>query len=99
MREPSECAIEAAKNLASSINCMRDETNLEYIKNEMVNLHRTLNQSFTGNFIIPFIQIMAEKYENGYYDGRNESACKCCKIMAEALEKELGYKVNGLPFI
>lgn len=32
-----------------------------------------------------FIAILAHNYENGIYDGRNEYACKCAKIMTDAL--------------
>ena len=31
---------------------------------------------------------LARDYEKGYYDGRNEFACKCSKVIIDALEKE-----------
>ena len=67
----------------------------------MLCMHRTLNQKFTGDIIIPFIKEMAERYKAENYDGRNQDACKCCSIMWDALVKEMpGFKYGGgLPMV
>ena len=72
----AECAI-------NSFSCTEDT---EYFVNEMLNLHRTLNQSFTGKVVIRFVQEMAKRYREGRYDGRNEVSCRLCNIMWEALK-------------
>lgn len=38
--------------------------------------HRTLQQSFMRYVVIPAILKMAEDYERGFFDDRNEGACR-----------------------
>ena len=78
-----------AKNIENMVNCMGSDDDLNIIMNHMLNCHRTLNQKFTGTFVLNFIRNMAIKYKNGNYDGRNESACKMCNLMWEGLKKEM----------
>ena len=69
--------------------CMGTDDDLNIIMNHMLNCHRTLNQKFTGTFVLNFIRNMAIKYKNMDYDGRNELACKMCNFMWEGLKKEM----------
>ena len=54
--------------------------------------HRYLQSEF-GRTAIHFLGCLAENYDKGYYDGRNEYECKCAKIMISALiESGLWYE-------
>lgn len=86
----SEAIVATAENLEHAVNCMGDGEDMEYIVNSMLNLHRTLNQAFTGRMIIPFVRGMAARYAEGQYDARNEAACKTCAAMWEAAKKLYG---------
>lgn len=41
-----------------------------------------------GLLYIEFFRVLANNYENGLYDDRNEYVCKCAKVMIDALVKE-----------
>lgn len=47
--------------------------------------HRYLQSDF-GKTALNFLGCLAENYDRGYYDARNEYMCKCAKIMMSALE-------------
>ena len=47
--------------------------------------HRYLQSEF-GKTAIQFLGCLAENYDRGYYDDRNEFVCKCAKIMMSALQ-------------
>lgn len=51
------------------------------------NMHRYLVNSFFG-IVVRFIGILAKNYADGNYDGRNEFACYCAKIMIDALREK-----------
>ena len=51
------------------------------------NMHRYLVNSFFG-VVLRFIGILAKNYEDGIFDGRNESACRLSKIMIDALREK-----------
>jgi len=58
------------------------------------NDHRTLVQSMTGVFI-KFFELLAQDYERGYYDARNEASCKlAAKIFKNTTECD-----RAFPFI
>ena len=80
----------ARKILESLTNRFGCEKDLEDLAMKMAYMHRTLVQSFTGGFIIPFVRELARMKRAGRFDGRNEAACKACLIMCDALEKEYG---------
>lgn len=57
----------------------------------MANDHRYLINEKASLFV-QFMAELAIAYHKGYYDGRNEWACKCAAAMIETLiEKELWY--------
>lgn len=94
--------MKAVQAIERSVNCMGDGEDAKIVVNGMANLHRTLNQTLTGNIILPFIRRMATDYEAHNYDARNEAACKMCKVMWDAV-KEKHNLTDGdncaLPFI
>jgi hypothetical protein len=55
--------------------------------------HRTLQQNFMRNLIVPSIQIFANMGEEGWTDLRNEASCK----LAGKLHKIANE--TGLPFV
>lgn len=82
-----EEAREKLEALTNRFGCRED---LEQLAMKMAAMHRTLVQSFTGGFVIPFVRELARMKRAGRFDARNEGACKACLIMCEALEKEYG---------
>lgn len=76
----------ARKILEDMTNVFGCRTDLEALANKMAYMHRTLVQSFTSGFIIPFVRELAHMKRNGRFDGRNQSACEACLSMCEALE-------------
>ncbi len=99
----SENAETAATAMERTINSFGSEENTKYIVEHFLTMHRTLNQKFTGEIILPFIQAMAQKYDEHRFDLRNESACKICRVMFDAVKKEYGIEGDseyvGLPVI
>ena len=53
----------------------------------MANDHRYLQQEMFKVFLA-YAQILANNYNNGRYDGRNEYACKCANEIISALEEK-----------
>ncbi|MBO5948225.1 sulfide:quinone reductase [bacterium] len=47
--------------------------------------HRYLQQEMFKS-CLAFVACLANNYRKGYYDGRNEFACKCADIMMAQLE-------------
>ena len=78
----------ARKILEDMTNVFGCRTDLEALANKMAYMHRTLVQSFTSGFIIPFVRELARMKRNGRFDGRNQSACEACLAMCEALESK-----------
>lgn len=48
------------------------------VAKHLSNMHRYLQQEFM-KMVLHFFCMLAENYENGRYDGRNEYACKVAK--------------------
>lgn len=63
---------------------------LETLAHQCVTWHKTLVQSFTGGFIIPFVRELAKMKRVGYCDDRNNAAGEACLVMTEAIEKQYG---------
>ena len=68
----SERAEKVAEELERTINNFGCREDMEHITGAMLNMHRTLNQSFMNHLIIPFVQEMARRYSSGRFDARNE---------------------------
>lgn len=91
---------EIARNIERAVNVLGSDSdsNMNYLAIKTVNFHRTLNQSFTSKFILQFVKHMAENYESGYYDARNEVACKICNEMWNLIKSNHGDEIN-LPLV
>ena len=83
--DPVEHAAEIIEEITNVYGCSK---NLNQLAFNMTRMHRTLVQSFTSGFVIPFVREMARLKREDRYDGRNEVACDACLAMAEALEKK-----------
>lgn len=81
--EKVERARETLEDMTNNYGC---RTDLEALANRMARMHRTLVQSFTSGFIIPFVRELAHMKRNDRFDGRNKAACEACLAMCEALE-------------
>ena len=75
------------ERMERTLNVFGGRENCDKFVEEMLCLHRTLNQKFTGSIVIPFVKAMADKYKEGGYDGRNETAAKYCSLFWEGLVK------------
>lgn len=84
----SENAETAATAMESTLNSFGSEENTKFIVEHFLTMHRTLNQKFTGEIILPFIREMAKKYDANRFDLRNEAACKVCRKMWDAIKAE-----------
>ena len=82
----SENAETAATAIERTINSFGSDENTKYIVEHLLTMHRTLNQKFTGEIILPFIRAMAQKYDAHRFDLRNEAACKVCRVMWDAIK-------------
>lgn len=95
-------AKDVATELERMTNVMGGGDEITYVSEKMTEIHRTLVQAFFGRFVIPFVSRLAEQYECGYYDARNECAGKMCSAMMKAVRKQYNLKEGDrivLPFI
>jgi hypothetical protein len=76
-----------ALELERIVNAMGTDEATDLLVDKLSRMHRTLVQSFASKVIIKFILKLAENYESGWYDLRNEAACKACKTMKDAIIK------------
>lgn len=87
MSEESEKKVEElAMALEDMTNVFGCHDSLEALANKMTTMHRTLVQSFTSGFVIPFVREMARMHRNGRIDARNQATAEACDTMCEALE-------------
>ena len=80
-------------DLIHAVNCFGSGETMRALANKMIYTHPTLNQAFTGGFVLNFVREMANKCKNESYDGRNKYACEACAVMWDALKAKYGY--NG----
>ena len=67
----------------------------ETVRNVIATEHRTLQQAFFKQVVMPLVEQMAEGAKTGRFDARNEVSCKCAKKMMDALDPSDVY----FPFI
>ncbi len=84
-----EQAREILESLTNRFGCRQD---LEDLAMKMASMHRTLVQSFTGGFIIPFVRELARMKRAERFDARNAAACEACLCMCEAIERKYDVK-------
>lgn len=85
-----------ALEIERKVNVMGGGAEISKMVSKLTNMHRTLIQSFVSRFIFPYVRKMAKNYKEGYYDGRNELACKMCYTMWEALNREYDWIQDDL---
>lgn len=85
-KETEDKVAEAASILEEITNVYGCYHSLEALANKMASMHRTLVQSFTGGFVVPFIREMARKFRVERFDERNRDSAEACDEMAKALE-------------
>ena len=92
-----ERATEVADSIISLANTMGGSDIPGRVVEKLLNCHRTLNQSITSNFILPFIRGMALKYRDHNYDLRNEAAVQICHFMWKKMCEEYKYDLDADP--
>lgn len=86
----SEMAETAATALERVVNQFGGKEDSDHIVNHLLSMHRTLQQSFVSRIIIPLVREMAMRHSEGRCAPRNETACKVCRVMYDALKAEYG---------
>lgn len=78
----------------------------EEFRNELVDrlgsMHRTLQQKFIGEIVIPLVRKMANRLPGHEYDDHNKLACEACAAMLNGLAEKFPYVASGescLPLI
>lgn len=94
----SENAETAATAMERTINSFGSDENSKYIVEHFLTMHRTINQKFTGEIILPFIREMAKKYDAHRFNLRNEAACKVCRVMWDAIKAEYEIEDDAADF-
>ena len=85
--------VESARyDLELLTNRFGSRADLESLAIRMATMHRTLVQSFTGGFVIPFVRELARMKRAERFDSRDEAACEACVAMCEAIEKKYDIK-------
>lgn len=85
-KETEEKVEKISSELEELTNVYGCHHSLETLANKMSSMHRTLVQSFTSGFVIPFIREMARKFRGERFDERNRASAEACDEMAKALE-------------
>lgn len=109
LKEDNETNTQNGKTAEDVALAVEDFVNSHYsidLKNlalALGSMHKTLQQKFVGDVVIPLVRLMATRNrENFSKDPRNEFACRCCDAMLKGLEAEFPYIANGecrLPLI
>ena len=80
--------------LFNEINHMGNESNVRNALSEVLGeQHRTLQQNYFRDVIVPSIQVFADKWDKHLMDLRNEASCELAKKMLPVV------KDAPLPFV
>lgn len=93
MSETQETRVKTAEDTAAALMGVLnnyDGTDIRIVLDKILSEHRTLQQMFVSRIVIPTIRILAKRYDEGWYDARNEMACKVCKEMWNTLAEMYG---------
>lgn len=85
-KETEDKVAEAASILENMTNVYGCHDSLASLANRMATMHKTLVQSFTSGFVIPFVRELAKMHRVGCEDDRNKAAAEACDEMCKALE-------------
>lgn len=82
--EYNELLKTTADNLSKVVNagCRQD---IDKFAELMIKDHRTLIQQKMG-LCLKFIELLHNEYAHGYFDGRNEYACKIAKRICDTID-------------
>jgi len=83
--ELKELVITTAEGISRVVNA-GDRTDIAKLAELMLKDHRTLVQA-KMELCLKFIEGLNEQYAEGYYDLRNEHACKMAKRICEVVDK------------
>ena len=85
------------KKMIQQLNCIGGRSDAESVVATLRSTHRTLQQNFMREVILPAIYLFAWKHRNGWTDARNEETCKIAHEIAELLTKR--QTRDALPYI
>lgn len=91
--EEKKDKVEDVKALLEEItNVYGCRANLERLAVGMTTMHKTLVQSFTSGFVIPFVLEMARLKAEDCFDDRDKLAVEVCEAMSNAIDEKFGLK-------
>lgn len=80
---------DALNSLFDALNKMGGSKDVEEgLRNVLNHQHRTLQQNFMRQILVPAIRIFAEKDRNGYKDLRNEASCELATKLLPLVDRE-----------
>ena len=96
MKNSWENAVEAVSCLCNVVNNYGGKEEAEYIVDELLKTHPTIQQQIFGRIIAPFILKLGERHKDigEFNDPRNYGATKQAKIMANALKSQARHAFN-----
>ena len=100
-KEMSKVVDIAASYTERIVNGGGEEARKELV-DRLGSMHRTLQQKFIGEIVIPLVRNMASRLASKNYDDRNKLACEACAAMLNGLAEKFPYIANGessLPLI
>lgn len=92
--DEAKIAKDTAHGLLRIMNSYSAKNNAETVLEDLICAHPTSQQTFTGNIILNYIRLMANKYVAGNYDRRNEMACYVCSKMWNQVKGDIDGKEN-----
>ena len=79
---------EAVETIIKEINVMGNEKVAgSAVIEELTRTHRTLQQNFFRDILVPVVKHYAENHETGCYDLRNEDSCKCAAELKPIIDE------------
>jgi hypothetical protein len=86
-KESQDKVRKAVRDIISELNFMGNEKLVgEAVKEELSCTHRTLQQGFFGDVLVPVIRQYAQFKKDGWVDLRNEDACDCATKLEPILK-------------
>jgi hypothetical protein len=83
---------DAVETIIREINFMGNEKVVgAAVVEQLQRTHRTLQQNFFRDVLVPIVKHYADCYKNGIYDLRNEDSCNCAEKL-EPIIDEHGFR-------
>lgn len=101
VKRMGELVTTTVNSIEDIVNCGGEKSRKELVE-RIGFMHRTLQQRFIGEIVIPLVRNMADRLTTDHYDDRNKLACEACAAMLNGLAEKFPHIANGectLPLI